>query len=55
MEKCDLFHLDLTEWSEFALPNQDWGNIKSQFGKAYNNLLISGPGLGVPDTIVNTQ
>ena len=39
----------------FIEPNQDWGNIKLHFGKAYENMLISGRGVNAPGTLANTQ
>merc|ERR1712194_979009 len=41
--------------SQFTPPNQDWTNTKQHFGEAYENLLISGRGVGVPGTIANAQ
>merc|ERR1712194_847623 len=41
--------------SQFTPPNQDWTNMKQHFGEAYENLLISGRGVGVPGTIANAQ
>jgi hypothetical protein len=55
METCGLFQTHLNEWNAFTAPNQDWGNMKSHFGKAYENLLISGRGVNVPGTIANMQ
>jgi len=55
MEKCGLFQSHLNEWSQFTPPNQDWTNMKQHFGEAYENLLISGRGVGVPGTIANAQ
>ena len=55
MDKCGLFQLHPNEWSQFTVPNQDWTNMKQHFGEAYENLLISGRGVGVPGTISNAQ
>ena len=55
MEKCGLFQSHLNEWSQFTLGHQDWTNMKQHFGEAYENLLISGRGVGVPGTITNAQ
>ena len=55
MEECGLFQSHLNEWSQFLLGNQDWTNMKQRFGKAYENLLISGREVGVPGTIANSQ
>ena len=37
------------------MPHQDWTNMKQHFGEAYENLLISVRGVGVPGTIANAQ
>jgi hypothetical protein len=55
METCGLFQAHLNEWSIFTAPNQDWGNMKSHFGEAYENFLISGRGVNIPGTIANVQ
>ena len=55
MEKYELFQSHLNEWSRFTPPHQAWTNMKQHFGKAYENLLISGQGVGVPGTISNAQ
>ena len=55
MEKCGLLQLHLNEWSQFTVPHQDWTNVKQHFCEGYENLLISGQGVGVPVTIANAQ
>ena len=55
MEECGLFQLHLNKWSQCIVPHQDWTNMKQHFGEAYENLLISGRGVGVPGTIANAQ
>ena len=55
MEKYGLFQSHLNEWSQFTLSRQAWTNMKQPFGKAYENLLISGKGVWVPGTIANAQ
>ena len=54
MEKCGLFQIHLNERSAFTEPNQDWENMTSHVGEAYENLLISGRRFGVMGTIANT-
>ena len=55
IEKCRLFQLCLSKWSQFPLGNQDWANTKQHFGETYKNLLISRRGVGVSGTIANAQ
>ena len=55
MERGELFRSHLNKWSQFTLPNEDWTNMKQHFGKAYENLLISGRGVAASGTIANVQ
>ena len=55
MEKCGLFQLHLNDWNQVTVPYQVWTNTKQHFGEAYEHLLISGRGVGVPGTIANAQ
>ena len=53
MEKFGLFQAHVNERSIFTALIQDWGNMKSHFGEAYKNLLISGRSVSVPVTIAH--
>ena len=55
IEHCGLFPTALLEFNAFDEANKDWGNITSDFGEAYENLIIMGPGIRVPGTIANIQ
>lgn len=53
MERCDLFPTALLECNAFLDQHKDWRNTTSHVGEAYENLIITGPGIYVPGTIAN--
>ena len=43
VEQSGLFPTALLEWNGFQPPNNDWANLRSHFGEAYQLLITSGP------------